>query len=83
MWKRPDSLCLFLDRGGRDGIKLQVGLRGWQHTKAEEREALIEGTLQLLSGKQAQVKVWVAGGVLGNVNCIITLWLFFRTGERR
>lgn len=68
MWKRPGSLCLFLDGGGRDGIKLQVGRRGWQHTKAEEREAPIKGTLQLLSGKQAQVTVWVAGGVSRSVN---------------
>lgn len=31
---------------------------GGQHTKAEEREPLIKGTSQFLSGKQALVKVY-------------------------
>lgn len=43
--------------GGVLGLQVELG-EGGQHTKAEEREPLIKGTSQFLSGKQALVKVY-------------------------
>lgn len=52
-----------------------MGLKGWQHTKAAETEALIKGTPQSLSGKQALVKV--CGGRWSFRKC--ELYYYFMT----
>lgn len=52
------ALCVFfLGQVGR-GAGTAGRTEGGQHTKAEEREPLIKGTSQFLSGKQALVKVY-------------------------
>lgn len=52
------ALCVFfLGQVGR-GAGNAGRTEGGQHTKAEEREPLIKGTSQFLSGKQALVKVY-------------------------
>ena len=76
------ALCVFfLDQVGRGGWAAgRTG--GGQHAKAEEG-ASDQGDAPIpvrkaSSGKGQQWQV-----VSGNVNCLIPLWLFFRTEERR
>lgn len=76
------ALCVFfLDQVGRGG-RAAGRTGGGQHAKAEEG-ASDQGDAPIpvrkaSSGKGQQWQV-----VSGNVNCLIPLWLFFRTEERR